>query len=98
MPPGVEVDHVEEPFVKARIMAPADYIGPIMTLGNERRGVYKNMSYIDTARVEFDCEFPLAEIILDFFDKLKSISRGYASPRLRDARVPRERPRASSTC
>ncbi len=79
MPHGSEVDHVEEPFVKARIVAPADYIGPIMTLVNERRGVYKNMSYIDTQRVEFDFEFPLAEIILDFYDRLKTISRGYAS-------------------
>ena len=76
--PGV-IDRIEEPYVKARIMAPADYIGPIMTLGTERRGVYKNMTYLDTSRVEFDWEFPLAEIILDFFDKLKTISRGYAS-------------------
>ena len=76
--PGV-IDRIEEPYVKARIMAPADYIGPIMTLGTERRGVYKNMTYLDTARVEFDWEFPLAEIILDFFDRLKTISRGYAT-------------------
>ena len=76
--PGV-IDRIEEPYVKARIMAPAEYIGPIMTLGTERRGVYKNMTYLDTSRVEFDWEFPLAEIILDFFDKLKTISRGYAS-------------------
>ena len=47
-----------------------------MTLGTERRGVYKDMTYLDTARVEFDWEFPLGEIILDFFDKLKTISRG----------------------
>jgi GTP-binding protein LepA len=79
MPSAGVVDYVEEPFVKARIVSPADYIGPIMTLGTERRGVYKNMSYIDTTRVEFDWEFPLAEIILDFFDRLKTISRGYAS-------------------
>jgi len=79
MPPAVVIDYVEEPYVKARIMAPADYIGPIMTLGTERRGVYKNMTYLDTARVEFDWEFPLGEIILDFFDRLKTISRGYAS-------------------
>jgi GTP-binding protein LepA len=76
--PGV-IQRIEEPYVKARIMAPAEYIGPIMTLGTERRGVYKNMTYLDTSRVEFDWEFPLAEIILDFFDKLKTISRGYAS-------------------
>ncbi|MEO5903041.1 MAG: translation elongation factor 4 [Gemmatimonadaceae bacterium] len=79
MPPAVVIDYVEEPYVKARIMAPADYIGPIMTLGTERRGVYRNMTYLDTARVEFDWEFPLGEIILDFFDRLKTISRGYAS-------------------
>jgi GTP-binding protein LepA len=77
--PAGEIEHIEEPYVKARIMAPAEYIGPIMTLGTERRGVYKNMTYLDTSRVEFDWEFPLAEIILDFFDKLKTISRGYAS-------------------
>jgi GTP-binding protein LepA len=79
MPDPGTIDRIEEPYVKARIMAPAEYIGPIMTLGTERRGVYKGMKYLDTQRVEFDWEFPLAEIILDFFDKLKSISRGYAS-------------------
>jgi GTP-binding protein LepA len=79
MPPPAVIARVEEPYVKARIMAPADYIGPIMTLGTERRGVYKNMTYLDQERVEFDWEFPLAEIILDFFDRLKTISRGYAS-------------------
>jgi GTP-binding protein LepA len=79
MPAAGVVEYVEEPYVRARIMVPAEYIGPIMTLGTERRGVYKGMHYLDTQRVEFDWEFPLAEIILDFFDKLKTISRGYAS-------------------
>ena len=79
MPPAAEVGRIEEPFVKARIVAPAEYIGPIMALSTERRAVYKNMSYIDTQRVEFDFEFPLGEIILDFYDRLKTISRGYAS-------------------
>jgi GTP-binding protein LepA len=79
MPHGANVDRIEEPYVKARIVAPTDYIGAIMSLGNERRGVYRNMSYIDTTRVEFDWEFPLAEIVLDFYDRLKTISRGYAS-------------------
>ncbi|HEY0995237.1 MAG TPA: translation elongation factor 4 [Gemmatimonadaceae bacterium] len=79
LPDPGEIDRIEEPYVKARIMAPAEYIGPIMTLGTERRGVYRNMTYLDTQRVEFDWEFPLGEIILDFFDKLKTISRGYAS-------------------
>jgi GTP-binding protein LepA len=79
MPDPGTIDHTDEPYVKARIMAPTDYIGPIMTLGTERRGEYKGMHYVDTTRVEFEWEFPLAEIILDFYDKLKSISRGYAS-------------------
>jgi GTP-binding protein LepA len=79
MPNTAVIEKIEEPYVKARIMAPSDYIGPIMTLGTERRGIYKNMTYLDTQRVEFDWEFPLGEIILDFFDRLKSISRGYAS-------------------
>ncbi len=79
MPSAAVINWVEEPYVRARIMAPADYIGPIMTLGTDRRGVYKGMHYVDTARVEIAWEFPLGEIILDFFDKLKSISRGYAS-------------------
>ena len=79
MPNTAVIDRIEEPYVKARIMAPSEYIGPIMTLGTERRGVYRNMTYLDQQRVEFDWEFPLGEIILDFFDRLKSISRGYAS-------------------
>ncbi|HYN82499.1 MAG TPA: translation elongation factor 4 [Gemmatimonadaceae bacterium] len=79
MPPAAVINYIEEPYVKARIMAPAEYIGGIMSLGTERRGIYRNMTYLDTARVEFDWEFPLAEIILDFFDRLKTISRGYAS-------------------
>jgi GTP-binding protein LepA len=79
MPDPGHISRIEEPYVKARIMAPAEYIGPIMTLGTERRGIYRNMTYLDTSRVEFDWEFPLGEIILDFFDKLKTVSRGYAS-------------------
>lgn len=76
--PGV-IESIEEPYVKARIVAPAEYIGPIMTLGTERRGMYGGMKYVDPTRVEFDWEFPLAEIIIDFYDRLKTISRGYAS-------------------
>ncbi|MFI5242088.1 MAG: translation elongation factor 4 [Gemmatimonadales bacterium] len=79
LPDAGLISRIEEPYVKARIMSPSEYIGPIMSLATERRGIYKNMSYLDTARVEFDFEFPLGEIILDFFDKLKTISRGYAS-------------------
>ena len=79
MPHGSTVDHIEELYVKARIVAPAEYIGAIMKLGQDRRGVYVGMHYVDPTRVEFTWEFPLAEIILDFYDKLKTISRGYAS-------------------
>ncbi len=68
-----------EPYVKARIVSPSDYIGPIMKLGTDRRGVYHGMHFIDPTRVEFTFEFPLGEIVLDFYDKLKSLSRGYAS-------------------
>jgi GTP-binding protein LepA len=79
MPTGSAVDRIEEPYVKARVIAPTDYIGPLMKLGQERRGSYLGMKYLDPTRVEFDWEFPLAEIILDFYDKLKTLSRGYAT-------------------
>jgi GTP-binding protein LepA len=79
LPDPTEIDHIDEPYVKARIMAPTEYIGGIMKLGTDRRGVYNGMTYLDSARVEFDFEFPLGEIVLDFHDRLKSISKGYAS-------------------
>ena len=79
MPHGASVDRIEEPYVKARITAPADYIGPIMKLGQERRGDYLGMHYLDPQRVQFEWEFPLAEIILDFYDRLKTVTRGYAA-------------------
>jgi GTP-binding protein LepA len=79
MPTGSAVDHVQEPYVRARILSPAEYIGPLMQLGQERRGVYLGMKYLDPTRVELDWEFPLAEIILDFYDRLKTLSRGYAT-------------------
>jgi GTP-binding protein LepA len=79
LPDPAAIDRIEEPYVKARIMAPADYIGGIMKLGQDRRGVYHGMHYLDTQRVEFHWEFPLGEIVLDFYDRLKSLSRGYAS-------------------
>jgi len=78
LPTDASVDHIEEPFVKTRITTPADYIGGIMNLGQERRGVYLGMHYLDPTRVQFEWEFPLSEIILDFYDRLKTISRGYA--------------------
>ena len=79
LPDPATILRIEEPFVKARIMAPAEYIGGIMKLGQDRRGVYNGMHYLDTSRVEFHWEFPLGEIVLDFYDRLKSLSRGYAS-------------------
>jgi len=79
MPTGSAVDRVEEPYIKARITTPTDYIGAIMQLGQERRGEYVGMQYLDTTRVELDWEFPLAEIILDFYDKLKTVTRGYGT-------------------
>src|SRR5207247_10893884 len=79
LPHGSTVQRMEEPSVKWGILAPAEYIGAMMTLGQERRGMYSGMHYLDPTRVEFGWEFPLAEIILDFYGKLKTISRGYAS-------------------
>ena len=79
MPTGSEVDRVEEPYIKARITTPTDHIGAIMQLGQERRGEYVGMQYLDPTRVELDWEFPLAEVILDFYDKLKTVTRGYGT-------------------
>jgi len=79
LPAVGEVDHIEEPYIRAQIITPSDYIGNIMKLCQDRRGIYKNTSYIDSSRVDITYEFPLAEIIFDFYDKLKSLSKGYAS-------------------
>ncbi|TKJ40400.1 elongation factor 4 [candidate division LCP-89 bacterium B3_LCP] len=79
MPPISKQVVVEEPFIKAEIITPTDYIGPIMKLGLDRRGVYKNTEYLEGQRVNLQFDFPLAEVIYDFYDRLKSISRGYAS-------------------
>ena len=79
MPLLTEIDHFEEPFVDVQIITPPDYIGNIMKLASERRGQLKNTEYLDPSRADIHYLFPLSEIIFDFFDKLKSISRGYAS-------------------
>lgn len=79
LPPVTSIDKMEEPIVKATIMTPIDYVGSIMELSQERRGVYKDMSYLDETRVILTYELPLNEIIYDFFDALKSRTRGYAS-------------------
>jgi len=74
-----DMDYAEEPFVKANIITPTEYVGNIMELAQERRGVFKDMKYLDKTRVEIHYDLPLNEIIYDFFDALKSRSRGYAS-------------------
>ncbi|MDR3215763.1 MAG: translation elongation factor 4 [Bacilli bacterium] len=73
------VDHIEEPYVKATIMAPSEYVGPIMELCQKKRGTYIDMQYIDQSRMNIIYEIPLSEIIFNFFDSLKSYSKGYAS-------------------
>lgn len=73
------IKHLEEPFVKANIILPHDFVGPIMELCQEKRGIYKAMEYLTTDRVLLHYELPLAEILVDFYDKLKSRSKGYAS-------------------
>ncbi len=79
LPPAAEIEYMEEPMVKADIMVPKDYVGNIMELCQDRRGVYKDMQYIDADRVSLHYDMPLNEIIYDFFDALKSRTRGYAS-------------------
>ncbi len=79
MPPQTEVDYIEEPMVKAQIMTPTEYVGNIMELSTERRGIFKNMEYIEDSRVLMTFELPLNEVIYDYFDCLKSRTRGYAS-------------------
>lgn len=79
MPPVGSITKMEEPIVKATIMTPAEYVGSIMELAQERRGIYENMSYMDANRTILTYELPLNEIIYDFFDALKSRTRGYAS-------------------
>jgi GTP-binding protein LepA len=79
LPDPTKIDRIEEPYVRARIMTPAEYIGAVQKLCHERRGDFKGMSYPDPQRVELTYDLPLAEIVLDFYDKLKSATRGYAS-------------------
>lgn len=79
LPDGSEIDYMEEPMVKATIMVPKDYVGNVMELCQERRGIYKDMTYMDASRAEIFYELPLNEIIYDFFDALKSRTKGYAS-------------------
>jgi GTP-binding protein LepA len=79
LPDRGRIDRIEEPYVRARIVCPSEYIGAVQKLCHERRGAYIEMHYLDPARVEFSYELPLAEIVLDFYDRLKGSTRGYAS-------------------
>ncbi|MDD6004315.1 MAG: translation elongation factor 4 [Firmicutes bacterium] len=79
MPDQTLVHHIEEPYVKASIMVPNEYIGAIMELSQNKRGIYKDMIYIDSNRNQLIYEMPLSEVIFEYFDKLKSVSKGYAS-------------------
>jgi GTP-binding protein LepA len=79
MPSIGEIERIEEPYIKAQIVTPSEYVGNIMKLSMDKRGTYKNTTYIDPTRADLEYEFPLSEIIFDFYDKLKSTTRGYAS-------------------
>ncbi|RAV99904.1 translation elongation factor 4 [Pseudochryseolinea flava] len=79
MPDPTMLKSIEEPYIKAQIISKSEYIGPIINLCIDKRGIIKNQNYLTTDRVEMTFEMPLSEIVFDFFDKLKSISRGYAS-------------------
>ena len=79
LPPTSEIDHMEEPIVKATLLTPPEYVGPIMELCQNKRGTFINMSYLDPTRVSLIYEIPLNEIVYDFFDTLKSRTKGYAS-------------------
>ncbi|PLR93806.1 translation elongation factor 4 [Bacillus sp. T33-2] len=79
MPDPQKIDRIEEPYVKASMMAPNDYVGAIMELCQEKRGIFIDMQYMDETRVSIVYEIPLSEIVYDFFDQLKSSTRGYAS-------------------
>ncbi len=78
MPQG-DIDRIEEPYVRAEIITPAEFIGGLMTLTQEKRAIYQNTHYLDKTKVQLMYEIPLAEIVFDFYDKLKTVSRGYAS-------------------
>ncbi len=79
MPHIGDIERIEEPYIKAQIVTPSEYVGNIMKLSMDKRGTYKNTTYLDPTRADLQFEFPLSEIIFDFYDKLKSTTRGYAS-------------------
>lgn len=79
MPDASEIEHIEEPYLKAKILIPPDYVGAVMELTVSRRGEFKTMNYLNTTTVEMLWEIPLSELIMDYFDQLKSRTKGYAS-------------------
>ena len=79
LPPASDIEYMEEPIVKAEIYTPPDYLGAIMDLCQDKRGIYKDMVYLDAHRVKLEYRLPLNEIVYDFFDELKSRTKGYAS-------------------
>ncbi len=79
LPPATEIEHMEEPYVKATVIVPNDYVGAVMEISQEKRGEFKTMNYLDENRVLIEYHIPLNEIIYDYFDRLKSATRGYAS-------------------
>jgi GTP-binding protein LepA len=79
LPPPTTVELIEEPYVRAHVLVPNDYVGNIMKLCQEKRGIYLRMEYVEEKRARLEYRLPLAEIVIDFYDRLKSISRGYAS-------------------
>jgi len=79
LPPPQDIARIEEPFISASIMTPTEFVGPVLALCQEKRGVHKGIEYLQDARVVIAYELPLNEIVLDFYDRLKSVSRGYAS-------------------
>ena len=74
-----EIEEIREPWVKVNVITPTSYIGPLMELATDRRGTFQNMEYVDPQRVMMQFEMPLAELIVDFYDQLKSRTQGYAS-------------------
>ncbi len=79
MPDVTMIESIEEPYIRAQVITSPEYVGAIMNLAIEKRGILRNQSYLSPSRIELSFEMPLAEIVFDFYDRLKSISRGYAS-------------------
>jgi GTP-binding protein LepA len=79
MPDPARIEEIREPYIRASILCPKEYVGPVMELCQERRGEHSGMHYLSSERVQINYDLPLAEIVLDFFDQLKSRTRGYAS-------------------